>query len=281
LFRSFDNMRQAIVKRDKQLAAANKHLESKVAERTYQLKETIYELEAASKIKNEFLANISHELRTPMNGIIGMISIIESSKLTNEQKGYFKIISDSADELMAKLINILDFTSIEAGKFQLDLKEFNLHEMMDSITSIYSVNAIQKKLEYHCEVDPNIPSRIVGDELRLNQILSNLIENAVKFTSEGRININIALIKLTNNFAIIEFNIHDTGIGITNDKKISLFDSFSQGDSSRTKEYAGIGLGLALSNRLINMMNGEINVESEQGKGTRINIKIVFNLGAN
>ena len=220
--------------------------------------------EAANEAKSSFLANMSHEIRTPMNAITGMIYLLKQTTFTPVQLGYIEKIEISANSLLGIINDILDFSKIEAGKLTLEKIDFNLTAVVDNVTTLVEMKAAEKNLDFIVSYDSLANVNLAGDPLRLSQILTNLVNNAVKFTETGEVGIYIK--KLENDF--FRFEVKDTGIGMTPDQKAKLFQSFSQADVSTTRKYGGTGLGLTISKRLVEMMDGRIWVESQFGHGT-------------
>lgn len=252
------------------------HLEQLVTERTSQLEEAMKAAEQATKIKSEFMANMSHEIRTPMNAIIGLTNSALKTNLDAKQKDYLEKIEKSSISLLRIINDILDFSKIEAGMLKLEQVEFVFENILENIRNVISDKAIKKGLDFLFRIDPEVPHILTGDPLRLEQILINLCGNAVKFTEKGEIIISADVIEKTDTKVKIGFSVKDTGIGIREEDKEKLFEKFSQTDASITRKFGGTGLGLSITKDLLNLMGGEISVDSRPGLGSTFTFVLEF-----
>ncbi len=260
---------------DQALKKAHNSLEKRVDERTRELREANKKLlaaknaaDAAAQAKSDFLANMSHEIRTPLNGVITAADLALNTEIHEDINTYLKIIHSSGCSLLGVINDILDFSKIEAGRLDLEIYPFRLDELLDKLTSMFVTKTNEKNIELLADIDTEIPVSLVGDPLRLRQILTNLLSNAVKFTEKGGIYIGITVLKKNPDKAVLKFIIKDTGIGIQPGHFYRLFQPFTQADASTTRKYGGTGLGLCICKQLVELMSGKIWVESEPGKGS-------------
>lgn len=232
--------------------------------------------EEANKAKTEFLANMSHEIRTPLNGIIGFSDLLSATHLDKNQMEYMDIIHESAITLMGIINNILDFSKIESGKLELSIEETDLYDLVHQTINLFKFQAQQKQIDLSLSIHDEVPRYVWADSLRLKQVLVNLINNALKFTSFGQINLDLKVVQVRNQFHTIQFSVKDTGIGIKLKNQKKIFQSFVQEDATTSRQFGGTGLGLTISNQLLGLMKSELHLKSQQGEGSDFYFSIDF-----
>jgi len=289
--REKENAQQQLVD---SLKRSERILEQRVAERTTELLRTNRELlehekalqaakevaEEASRMKSAFLANMSHEIRTPMNAVIGMAYLALRTDLTGKQRDYVEKIHRAAVSLLGIINDILDFSKIEAGKLTIEKTDFSIHDVLANVSTVTSQRAAEKGLRFEFDVADDVPVHLNGDPLRLGQILINLTSNAIKFTPRGEVQLRCRVVASGKDSVELRFEVEDTGIGMSAEEQVRLFQAFSQADDSTTRKYGGTGLGLAISRRLVEMMGGSMSLQSREGAGSTFTFLLRFGLGA-
>jgi signal transduction histidine kinase/ActR/RegA family two-component response regulator len=269
--------------RNRALRQRNAALERAVRGRTAELEaerakviEEKHRADAASQAKGQFLANMSHEIRTPLNGLLGLTDLLEGVRDPEESQGTIRLIRSSGQVLLRVINDVLDFSKVEAGKLELEVAPFELRPSLEQAAGLFRPSAVEKGLRLDLALAPDLPAWVAGDEIRLRQVMQNLVSNALKFTKSGEIVVSAAVEAGEETSCAVRFEVRDTGIGIPPDRMAHLFSSFSQADSSISRRYGGTGLGLAISKRLVELMGGSIAVESQPGLGTAFRFTVRF-----
>lgn len=280
LITSFKEMSAKLKHSYAQLSEYNRTLEQKVKDRTIELDHRNKELDRANHTKSEFIANMSHEIRTPLNAIIGMTGLLLDMPLQEKIRRHVETVQSSAQSLFTMINDILDFSKIEAGKLTLSEEGFSLNRVLDDLIDLFAMEVTSKGIEFAVQVSDPVPDHLIGDAMRLRQVLINLTNNAVKFTNKGEVLLTVSLVRESTTERMIAFSIKDTGIGINTALIPKLFESFTQADGSTTRRYGGTGLGLTISKRLVEMMGGEIHVTSTLNHGSTFTFTACFGVSA-
>lgn len=250
------------------------NLQRQLTKKNVQLEQLIEKAEKATQARSDLLASMSHDIRTPMNGILGITELLLTTSLTAEQREYLEMVKYSGDFLLNLVNAILDLSKIEAGKIELEYHQINLSVLLSKMTKLFNIEAANKEINLSYEIDASVPPIIMGDSQRLGQVLTNLLGNAVKFTDGGEIKLKVGLDSSLETKTLLHFTVSDTGIGIKSDSLQLVFQSFSRTDEALNKGYPGTGLGLAICKQIVNQMDGQIWVESQPGKGSVFNFTI-------
>ncbi|MCH2198664.1 MAG: ATP-binding protein [Flavobacteriales bacterium] len=264
---------------NQELQEINDSLEIKIKERTHELQEAMEATEASSRAKSEFLSNMSHEIRTPLNAIVGLTEILRMQELPDKGAELVQNVKHSADTLMSLINDILDFSAIESGKISFEETNFDFPYICRRLKETFRHQASEKGLKFVLTIDDDIPQQLIGDPTKLNQVLINLIGNALKFTDVGKIRMDAELIEKTDDTVRIQIEVTDSGVGIPEDRVDSIFQKFEQAESSTKRKFGGTGLGLAITKELIELQGGKIWVESTYGKGSTFGFELGYKIG--
>ena len=284
LWRAYENKKRSNISlsvKNKEIEKAHKDIEEKneiLKYKNLELMEAKEKAESASQAKQKFLSNMSHEIRTPLNAIIGLSEILMMENPKEEQVDLLKSIKFSGENLLVLINDILDFSKIEEGKIIIEATPFNIKQLLDNLKNTFKVKANSKKLKFSLRVDPDIPSTLTGDPHRLSQILINIIDNALKFTEKGTINVNIATVRQTESDIEIKFSVKDTGIGISKGEQERIFERFEQAKTDTSRKFGGSGLGLAIIRNLLKLQGTDIQVNSSPGKGSEFYFNLKFGI---
>lgn len=275
LCRQVRQLELVLIDSNQRIKDYSNNLEKRIDERTFELLDSQIQLQRALEIKGQFLANVSHEIRTPLNGIMGLNTLLKDTSLNDQQKRIVSDIENVSSNLLALINDILDFSKIEAGKFTLTFRPFNLRECIRSLKIMFEQNMLAKGLKFDIHINDQVPAYIINDEVRLKQVLINLLSNAHKFTLKGSVTLVVDSTELSDQTHDIIFSVKDTGIGIAEEKISDLFTPFEQVDVSNTRKIGGTGLGLSISKSIVEMMNGHIWARSEEGQGSNFSFNII------